>query len=549
MEVCQGSPDQWGEPFWGVNALPGGAAPSAVRMAEGRGMMAEHQPLIHFTPNQVWTNTHRNVSTHVDRLYEAWNRWSDGSRPDHDAWQPGLRALQHIVREAEAAGKRVRALGGGWSLSEAAVTSDFLVDTKQLNNLVIGLAPAFLDARFQGDPRHLAFAQCGVSVMELNTALAARHLALSTSGASNGQTIGGAIATGTHGAAHAFGAMPDFVVGLHIVAEGGRHYWIERASQPVVGPAFAEVLGAELLRDTPLFEAALVSVGSFGLIHAVLLVCEPIYTLELHIRRYDYDQVKPALSTLDVRPLHLPDGPTVPFHFEAVLNPYRTHAGEAGAFVRFIYKRPFTPVPAVPGDTVVTSPGDDVMGLIGTLSDAVPHLIPAALDTFLPQQFTPTRDPIRGSHGQIFGATEVRGHAMSTEIGVALQDAGAATEAIVAIAHDYAFASPVAVRYVKASSATLAFTRFAPITCTIELPAVGSPRTQEAYRRIWAELDRRGIPYTLHWGQCLRAEAAFIRQAFGARVDAWLAARRQFLSPAARRTFANDLLVACGLAD
>jgi hypothetical protein len=112
MEVCQGSPDQWGEPFWGLNAPLGGAAPAAVRMAEGRGMMAEHQPLIHFTPNQVWTNTHRNVSTHVDRLYEAWNRWHDGSRPDHDVWQPGLRALQHIVREAEVAGKRVRALGG-----------------------------------------------------------------------------------------------------------------------------------------------------------------------------------------------------------------------------------------------------------------------------------------------------------------------------------------------------------------------------------------------------------------------------------------------------
>jgi hypothetical protein len=138
---------------------------------------------------------------------------------------------------------------------------------------------------------------------------------------------------------------------------------------------------------------------------------------------------------------------------------------------------------------------------------------------------------------------------MSTEIGVALQDAGAATEAIVAVAHDHAFAGPVALRYVKASSATLAFTYFTPISCAIELPAVGSPRTAEAYRRIWAEFDRRRIPYTLHWGQCLRADAAFIRRSFGERVDAWLAARRRFLSPAARRTFANDLLVACGLAE
>ena len=511
--------------------------------------MAEQQPLIQFTANQAWQNKHLNVSATVERLYDAWNRWSDRSQPQQDVWQPGLRALQHIVREAEASGKGVRGVGGGWSLSEAAVTSDFMVDTKQLNNLVIGMSPAFLDVSFPGDSKHLAFAQCGVSVMELNTALEARNLSLPTSGASNGQTICGAVSTGTHGSAHAFGAMQEFVVGLHIVAEAGKHYWIERASQPVVGQAFCEILGTELLRDNDLFEAALVSFGSFGLIHAVMLVCEPIYTLELHIWRYDYDQVKPVLSTLEVSSLQLPDGPTLPFHFEVVLNPYRTQPGEEGAFVRFIYKRPFTPVPHVPGDTVVTSPGDDVMGLIGTLSDAVPHLIPAALDAFLPQQLKPTTTPILGSHGQIFGATEVRGHAMSTEVGVALQDAGAATEAIVAVAHDHAFASPVALRYVKASSATLAFTYFTPISCTIELPAVGSQRTAEAYRRIWAEFDRRSIPYTLHWGQCLRADATFIRRAFGERVDAWLAARRQFLSPAARRTFASDLLVACGLAE
>ena len=512
-------------------------------------MMAEQQPLIHFTPAQVWTNKHQNVSTHIERLYEAWNRWSDRSHPDQDVWQPGLRALQHIVREAEAAGKRVRGLGGGWSLSEAAVTPDFLVDTKQLNNLVIGMSMAFLDPQYQGNPQHLVFAQSGVSVMELNTALAARALALPTSGASNGQTIGGAISTGTHGAAHAFGAMQESIVGLHLVAEGGRHYWVERASQPVVAPPFYEFLGAELIRDTQLFEAAVVSFGSFGLIHAVMLTCEPIYTLELHIRRYDYAQVQPVLSTLEVSSLSLPEGPTVPFHFEVVLNPYKTQRGEGGAFVRFMYKRTFTPVPDVVGATVVTSPGDDVLGVIGTVSDAVPHLIPATLEMVLRQQLSPTTSPILGSHGQIFGATEIRGVAMSTEIGVALQDAGAAIETILAVAHDYAFASPVAVRYVKASAATLAFTRFAPITCTIELPAVASQRTAHAYQRIWAELDRRGIPYTLHWGQCLRADAAFIRQAFGTRVDAWLAARRHFLSPAARYTFANHLLVACGLAD
>ena len=52
-------------------------------------MMAEQQPLIHFTPAQVWTNKHQNVSTHIERLYEAWNRWSDRSHPDQDGGSQG----------------------------------------------------------------------------------------------------------------------------------------------------------------------------------------------------------------------------------------------------------------------------------------------------------------------------------------------------------------------------------------------------------------------------------------------------------------------------
>jgi hypothetical protein len=106
--------------------------------------------------------------------------------------------------------------------------------------------------------------------------------------------------------------------------------------------------------------------------------------------------------------------------------------------------------------------------------------------------------------------------------------------------------SPVRWHCGVASSATLAFTCF-PDHLHHELPAVIHSVPQKHTDDLGR--IRRGIPYTLHWGQCLRAEAAFIRQSFGERVDAWLAARRQFLSPAARRTFANDLLVACGLAE
>ena len=134
------------------------------------------------------------------------------------------------------------------------------------------------------------FAQCGTTVLELNQVLEAKGLALPTSGASNGQTIAGAIATGTHGAANSVGAMQDFVVGLHVIGEDGRHYFIERASRPVVSPSFVARLGAEVRRDDQLFDAALVSFGSFGLVHAVLLEVVPLYVLERHVRSYDFER-------------------------------------------------------------------------------------------------------------------------------------------------------------------------------------------------------------------------------------------------------------------
>jgi hypothetical protein len=41
-----------------------------------------------------------------------------------------------------------------------------------------------------------------------------------------------------------------------------------------------------------------------------------------------------------------------------------------------------------------------------------------------------------------------------------------------------------------------------------------------------------------------------LRNAYGpARVNAWLRARRGFLGAGGRRTFANGLLINCGLAD
>jgi len=512
------------------------------------------KPQVKFDRDKEWRNEHRNVQVTAERYYDAWNRRSDGKKPSKDRWKAGLNCLRQIVMDAEASGKRVRAFGGGWSLSEAAVTRDFLVNTKPLNFVDVGFGAESVVPGLAVDPERLVFAQCGTQVLELNQKLEAKNLSLPTSGASNGQTICGAISTGTHGSAVHVGAMQDYVVSLHVVGGQGNHYWIERESEPVVNEAFCNKLGAKLVRDDRLFNAALVSFGSFGLIHAVLLKGDPIYLLEVHRQRFDWSQVEGTIGTLDVSGLGLPGGDELPFHFEVILNPYATAAGKKGAVVVAMYKRDYVPQPSPPGPggatepgVVTTVPGVGLLGFIGTLTDVAPGLIPPVINKFVEDIFPPVSGRV-GTHGQTFGGTKIRGKALSTEIGVQLWDTPKAVNAILEVASLHSFVGVIALRYVRGSAALLAFTKF-DVTCTIELPGVGSHRTIDFFERVWQKLEDNRIPHTLHWGQSNHLTEVRVRNMWGSAVDDWLAARRGFLSVAGRRTFSNDFLVRCGLAE
>jgi hypothetical protein len=58
---------------------------------------------------------------------------------------------------------------------------------------------------------HLAFVQSGVVVKRLGRALLSEGLALQTMGTTDGQSLAGAISTGTHGASVFGGSMQGFV--------------------------------------------------------------------------------------------------------------------------------------------------------------------------------------------------------------------------------------------------------------------------------------------------------------------------------------------------
>ncbi|MEO5928297.1 MAG: FAD-binding protein [Candidatus Kapaibacterium sp.] len=504
-------------------------------------------------PAGAWTNRHENVTQQFGTLYDIWNNpnFTDNRLAD---LQATIGLIQKLMATADAAKTQMRAFGGGWSLSTAAVTAGAMVNTKPMNwHFVLGAGS--YDPGYQGNQASAVYVQCGMSVGEVNTYLAGKGLALKTSGASDGQTIVGAISTGTHGSRYGFGAMQDYVVGIHLIVSPTRTVWLERATYPVVNAGFASRFKADLIRDDVLFNAALVSFGSFGVIHGLMIETEPLYVLDATRRQIPMTPgLEKAMATLDFSGIALPQPKTppfneAPFHFEVVYNP---HDVAGGPYVSVMYQRPYPanyqPVPPYAGGL---GPGDDMLGVVGSITNLLPtNIIPGVIapimSLLVAQVYGPLANQI-ATPGDTFTPTNAKGKAMSTEIGVPLEYVLHARD-ILLNAHPEVDEYPglISFRYIKGSKALLAFTQY-PVTCAIELPAAHSDRTLAYYNRIWNDFTAAGIPFTLHWGQMNNFTPALVRKMYGGKVDAWIGARTTLLDPGMQAVFSNDFLKSCGL--
>lgn len=514
-----------------------------------------------FRSNVTWQNMHQTVPAVTSaRLYTPRNLRADGTRDPANSWRPGLDALRQIVADAEATHRRVRALGGLWSLSPVAILQDYVIDTTNLTESVMNLpAGAVLPTASQGRP--FVFAQAGCRVVDFHESLMAANLDLPTCGASNGQTLAGGVSTGTHGAAIDVGAMQDYVVGIHLIGAGGRHIWLERASRPIVSDAFVSMLGADLVRNDDFFNAALVSFGSFGVVHAYLFEVEPAFMLEEYVKQVDFSVALRSIAggLIDPAPLALPTGNERPYHFEFVVDPYHRGDGAGGVRARVMYQRPFAPQPPDPGSVSATPSAS----LLATISNLLHHfpgpidlaLLEAAVPFFLAQE-VPTISKRTATPAAIFGDTSLRTGGVSMELAFELADVPRAANILCDAAAQNLYAGILAFRFVRSSLATLAFTRSPNaaaaqtprIVCTVETDALSSDGTTKALNAFWTNLDAAHIPYTLHWGQKLRQDPNYLRRAYGGALDAWLAQRRAWLpTAAARQLFSSDLLDTMGL--
>ncbi len=522
-----------------------------------------------FTPADPWENAHQNF-THRFRPGASYDLRIESATTTLSDYNRTTVNMQWLIANAVATGTPIRAMGSNWSFSPVAMCDGGMIGTKGLNlTFRLGassVSPAFLASGRSAD--ELLFVQCGTTISYLNDTLEIRsdpRRAIRASGGSNGQTLAGAVSTGTHGGGLFTGAVHDTVRGLHLVTGADRHVWLERASAPAASDEFVAALGATAIRDDAMFDAAIVSFGAFGFIHGLLVETEALYLLqEFRFDSVPYTtELTDALGTLDMGKLRallpgMPEqGPAMQlYHLEINLNPFdfAENDPDKGIYVRTFYKVPAPPGYAPVHDQLASerSYGDDLTGIVSRVLDAAGpvldrHIIGPLVNALFKTGLR-AATPAPQSIGEIFRYTRFRGQIASAAFAIDVRDIRRVLDAVLAVNEDIPFAGGIALRFVKGTAATIGFTRFEN-SCVVEMDGIDAAITRRFFEAVWTSLETQGIAYTLHWGKLnfiLNEER--VQRMYGPdKVDSWKRCRESLMDAATRAVFTNAFMRQCGL--
>ena len=478
--------------------------------------------------------------------------------------------LQWIIKTAEEKQLNIRAMGSGWSLSKVAVSEDALINTKRLRHKFAldpeNFSPDLLAVGL--DPDDYRFLQCGNTIIGINEYL--EHncnppKCLRASGGSNGQTIVGAFSTGTHGAAMNFGSLPEMIKGIHVITGPNSHFYIERASQKITSPAFHLKLGAEVILDDELFNAVLVSFGSFGIIHGVLVEIESKFLLEQKRTRIAFDtHLENAVCKGDFSlvshhfkyPLDMKEHEL--YHFELALNPHDFEYNNAskGLYLRTmyksVYKEGYEPIDTTSEGYTY---GDDTLGIMQTVLDRLESsagflnraLVPKMVNSLFNLAYDRPEEA-HGTIGETFRNTIFRGKLFSAAFGIDCKDFRSVVDICLEINKTHKLAGILAMRFVKGSQATLGFTRWER-SCVLELDGVDASINHQFVKLLAETMEAKQIVYTLHWGKINRIlDKERIMYMFGEeRIKSWKRQRSRIMDKKIQQLFNNEFMQQCGL--
>lgn len=509
-----------------------------------------------------WNTFHANGPFPLNILFDTKLEPKADMPAPLDRYNDAAVEIQRLLQDTLDHNERFRAYGSAWSLNNIAHQKDRMHFNQRLN-LKFAIDAPKMHAATAHPEGSVFFFQCGNLIKEVSEFVRDNGRSISASGASNGQTIAGAVSTGVHGSALDFGAVQDMVVGLNLIIGPGEadNVYLERHTGPALSNAFATSINARVIRNDGLFNAALVGLGSFGFLHGVTLASEERFLLKRYVRKIDKARAVQLGESLDFAnsAFTLPEELDAngkgnrPYHYKLLVNPY--NPGEEYV-VELMYRKPYRNNYPNPLPSVKQFLYRDIPSWIGWFAGKHNRHIPRLMRLMQGQIFPEVENDVEGTIGEMFWDTNFSGPAFACSIAVAHTDMGRALDLMV---HVLNTAGPIpgaiGIRFVKATKATLGFTRF-PVTCVIEVDGIlwknepGMITLEEFNRQLDMAFMQAGIPYTHHWGKhAAWGTPGLVDYMYGTADDEWKNHRSALLSREMADLFSNDFLRTVGLAD
>jgi hypothetical protein len=464
-----------------------------------------------------------------------------------------VRDVGQVVAAALAAGRRLRCLGRRWSISPIATTDGWLLDLSDVTTAKWLAREELSPAAAARDQVAYVLVGGGASIRWLNQAVHRAGWSLETSGASNGQAVAGAIATGTHGSSYHVGALHDTVAAIHVVVGPTEHWWVERARAPLVADDFAARLGARLVRDDELFAALQTSLGSLGIVVGVVLTCVPNFWLDL--KRYSvpggalpdgalsFSQLLDRLARWQFDTLVGQPSDRI-WHVDAVFNPFAPDS-QSYLSAYLIAEQPPRGTPAeVTGEHRGDEWNPDLLQFVSRSIAGVPGAPALVTRISLESEYAKPVGAGPRVWGAWFAQQDLPGGALGASLGVDCTQLGTALPTILETVQARATVPcVVATRFVPGSSSLLGMNQF-PRTCMIDMDGANIPAMTDLIAECCRRLETAAIPFTMHWGKWIGwLSREHVQAVYGDRVQRWQAARARLLSdPAVAQAFSNPVV-------
>ena len=193
----------------------------------------------------------------------TWVNWSGSvtAQPDTIAYPTSEKELINLVNNARKDNSKVKVIGSGHSCSPIGVTNSGTF-------VVLNRYNAILD--FDSEQNTITV-EAGCSLQKIADYLERNDRALANTGTIVDQTISGAMSTGTHGSGIRLGSIDQQIIAFTLVTADGRIREFKRSD------------------SDSYFQAAVVSMGTLGIISTVTLQCVSNYNLEVRAEGISFD--------------------------------------------------------------------------------------------------------------------------------------------------------------------------------------------------------------------------------------------------------------------